>query len=180
MHLTIRFGHWPWHELDHRARGEKLVRKDFLQVSEDVLFSDVMARCWHGEYATFGSIEQDAPPPRLGRSVPKHEMLSKVAIEQAYVQYPLFRAECEEFVGKHQRREKLLERASSSVPNAISEAGRASLSSVTTCSKLQETFMFSPSESFVSVPHTWHVSVPIRLPVSKLRPACTLYLLGYC
>ncbi len=99
---TIRFGHWPWHELDHRASGAKLVRKEFSPVSEDVLFGDMTTRCWHGEYASLGSVEQDVLS-RLRRSVAKHDMLRKAAIEQARVQYPLLRAECEEFVERHIR-----------------------------------------------------------------------------
>ncbi len=101
---TIRFGHWPWHELDHRARGERLVRMEFPPVSEDVLFGDVMMRCWHGEYASLRSVEKDVLS-RVGRSAAKHELLRKAAIEQRRVLYPLLRAECEEFVERHGRRE---------------------------------------------------------------------------
>ncbi|KAL2166325.1 hypothetical protein VTG60DRAFT_2932 [Thermothelomyces hinnuleus] len=42
---TIRFGHWPWHTLDPRARVKKLTRNEFPSVSADTLFGDVMTRC---------------------------------------------------------------------------------------------------------------------------------------
>lgn len=99
---TIRFGHWPWHELDPRARGKKLIKNEFPSVSADPLFGDVTARCWHGEYASIASVEQDVLS-RLGRSVAKDKALRQAAIEEIATQYPLLRAECEEFVAKQAR-----------------------------------------------------------------------------
>lgn len=94
---TIRFGHWPWHKLDPRARGEKLIRNEFPSVSADPLFADVTKSCWYGKYASIAAVEQDVLS-RLGRSVAEDEALRDAAIEDIAAQYPLLRAECEEFV----------------------------------------------------------------------------------
>ncbi|KAK3324207.1 kinase-like domain-containing protein [Cercophora scortea] len=94
---SIRFGHWPWHELDAHARGDKLARNEFPSVSADALFGDVTKRCWHGEYTSIASIEQDVLS-RLGRSVAQEEALRRAALEEMAAEYPVLRAQCEEFV----------------------------------------------------------------------------------
>ncbi|KAK3688170.1 kinase-like domain-containing protein [Podospora appendiculata] len=96
---SIRFGHWPWHELDPHARGEKLIRNEIPSVLADAFFGDVTTRCWHGEYASITSIEQDVLS-RLGRSVAQEEALRRAALEELAPEYSLLRAECEEFVTK--------------------------------------------------------------------------------
>jgi len=99
---TIRFGHWPWHKLDPRARVQKLMRNEFPSVSADPVLGDVTMRCWHGEYASIASIKQDVFS-RLERSVTEDEALMQAAIEEIAAQYPLLRVECEEFVAKQAR-----------------------------------------------------------------------------
>lgn len=96
---TIRFGRWPWHELDPPARVRKLVRNEFPSASADPVLGDVTARCWRGVYASIASVHQDVLS-RLGRSVAKHETLMQAPLEEVDAQYPLLRAECEEFVAK--------------------------------------------------------------------------------
>jgi serine/threonine protein kinase len=96
---TIRFGHWPWNELDPPTRVRKLMRNEFPSVSADSVLGDVTMRCWHGEYASIASVQQDVLS-RLGRSVAKDEALMRVAIEEMAAQYPMLRAECEGFLAK--------------------------------------------------------------------------------
>ena len=96
---TIRFGHWPWHELDPQARVKKLMRNEFPLVSEDRVFGDVTTRCWHGQYASVASVHQD-DLSQLGRIVAEDEALMQASIKEVAAQYPLLRAECLEFVAK--------------------------------------------------------------------------------
>ncbi|KAL2022098.1 hypothetical protein VTK56DRAFT_6142 [Thermocarpiscus australiensis] len=97
---TIRFGHWPWHDLDPRARVKKLIRNEFPLVSADSLFGAVTRRCWHGKYASIAAVERDVLS-RLGRTVAEDEALRQEAlIKNDAVQYPMLKAECEEFIAK--------------------------------------------------------------------------------
>ncbi|KAK4118377.1 hypothetical protein N657DRAFT_583768, partial [Parathielavia appendiculata] len=92
----------PRDELDPRARVEKLMRNEFPSVSEDTVFGDAMMQCWHGEYASIASVQQDVFS-RLGRSVAEDEALMQAAMERMAAQYSLLRAECEEYMTKQAR-----------------------------------------------------------------------------
>ncbi|KAL2198265.1 kinase-like domain-containing protein [Corynascus similis CBS 632.67] len=106
---TIRFGHWPWHELDPRARGERLIKNEFPSVSADSLFGDVTTRCWHGEYVSIASVEQDVLS-QLERSIATEEALRQAAIEEIAAQYPLLRDECEETLQSRRGKEAVRKR----------------------------------------------------------------------
>jgi serine/threonine protein kinase len=96
---TIRFGHWPWHDLEPRVRGQRLARNEFPLVSADRLFGEVTRRCWLGEYASIAAVERDILS-RLGRTVAEGEELRREALIKDDTLLRL-RAECEEFVAKH-------------------------------------------------------------------------------
>lgn len=97
---TIRFGHWPWHDLDPRVRVQKLIRNEFPLVSADPLFGEVTRRCWLGEYGSIAAIEQDVLS-QLGRNVAEGEGLrQKAFIKDDAMKYVMLRAECEEFIAK--------------------------------------------------------------------------------
>ncbi|KAK4097769.1 kinase-like protein [Parathielavia hyrcaniae] len=99
---TIRFGHWPWHELDPPARVEKLIRNEFPSVSADPVFGDVTMRCWHGGYPSIASVQQDVLS-QLGRSADKDGALMQAVVEEIAAQHPLLRAECKEFIANQAR-----------------------------------------------------------------------------
>lgn len=78
------------------------MRNEFPSVSADPVFGDMTTRCWHGEYASIASVQQ-VVLSLLGQSVAKDEALMQAAIEEIAAQYPLLRAECEDFVAKQTR-----------------------------------------------------------------------------
>ncbi|KAH8904077.1 hypothetical protein BR93DRAFT_946878 [Coniochaeta sp. PMI_546] len=80
---TIRFGHWPWHDLDPSVRVRKLLRNEFPAVSaESPLRRD---------------IKQDILV-RLEGTVVSQDLRQEALSEEDAVEYLKLRAECEEFV----------------------------------------------------------------------------------
>lgn len=88
---TIRFGHWPWHDIDPPVRVRKLIRNEFPLVSPDVLFGEVMRGCWLSEYGSIAAVKQDILR-QLGQDVTRGE--SAVKEDKDLV----LRAECENFI----------------------------------------------------------------------------------
>lgn len=76
---TIRLGHLPHYELDAPDRIKKLIGREFPATAQDVLFGDVILKCWLGEYASLDAIYKDVESREDLRS------------------YRLLLAECEEF-----------------------------------------------------------------------------------
>ena len=89
---TIRFGHWPWHDLDPEGRFQKLVRNEFPSVSEDPLFGEVTRKCWYGEYESVVAVERDVLS-RLGRTDEGDD-----ETKESFEEYCLLRTECDEFM----------------------------------------------------------------------------------
>lgn len=55
----IRVGLQPWHELDPPRRVQKLMRNEFPPVHDNTLFGDIMENCWHENYDSLASLEQE-------------------------------------------------------------------------------------------------------------------------
>lgn len=54
---SIRFGHWPWHDLEPREGGLRMIPEKFPPVSTDPLFGEVIKKCWKSEYVSVSAVE---------------------------------------------------------------------------------------------------------------------------
>ena len=97
---TIRFGHWPWHDLDPEARVQKLIRNEFQSISADPLFDNMTKDCWQGEYQSVAAVKKDILS-RLGWTAGAGEELRRGAVNREDTRQCLvLEAECTEFMAK--------------------------------------------------------------------------------
>lgn len=87
---AIRLGHLPHHELDAPDRIKKFIgRGNFLPRHKMFCLGDVTLKCWLGEYASLGAIDEDVES-RVKASISSKDL-------EAAETYRLLLAECEEF-----------------------------------------------------------------------------------
>ncbi|RKU41522.1 hypothetical protein DL546_004531 [Coniochaeta pulveracea] len=97
---TIRFGHGPWHDIDPQVMVRKVMRNEMPLVSEDLLFGDIMKRCWLGDYASIADVEKDILS-RLGWNGAGEEVLGqKARIKDRESRMQALRTECERFLAE--------------------------------------------------------------------------------
>lgn len=92
---TIRFGHWPWHELEPRIRGQRMIQGEFPPVLTDSLFGEVVNRCWRGKYESVSVVAQDVRWRFPGANFDGTE-----ASQVKGLRYDALRVECERFIAK--------------------------------------------------------------------------------
>lgn len=95
---TIRFGHWPFHDLEPEVRFQRLIRNEFPPVSSDHLFGEVTRQCWLGEYESVAAVELDVLS-RLGWTDTGAEARGLEALnKEDAARHLVLRAECEGFI----------------------------------------------------------------------------------
>lgn len=100
---TIRFGHWPFHDLEPEVRFQRLIRNEFPPVSSDHPFGEVTRRCWLGEYGSVAAVERDVLS-RLGRTDTGAEARRLEALnKEDAARHLVLRAECEELIAREVR-----------------------------------------------------------------------------
>jgi hypothetical protein len=56
---TIRFGHIPFHDVEPPVRVRQLTMNRFRSTSADVVFGDLVRKCWYGYYDLVEEVEHE-------------------------------------------------------------------------------------------------------------------------
>jgi serine/threonine protein kinase len=100
--FTIRFGHIPFHTVKPHVRVRNLIMGLFPSTSSDVVFGDLMDKCWRGYYNSIRAVENDIISLLGKRSVAEHFSDSDTkALDDFQVSTLL--SECYEFLAKESR-----------------------------------------------------------------------------
>ncbi|KAH8728423.1 hypothetical protein GQ44DRAFT_784196 [Phaeosphaeriaceae sp. PMI808] len=100
--FIIRFGHKPLHNVEPHVRVRNLIMGLFPSAFSDVIFGDLIEKCWHGYYNTIRAVEHDISS-RLGKRNAAKQILDSETKTVDDILVSTLQSKCYEFLAKESR-----------------------------------------------------------------------------